>query len=219
MCIQEREASYNMFSALLGTLNINPDLTLASEESLISATDITIDGNTKNTLALSSTKPQVSFIQNIKDKYEINDVDQLRSRRKEKSGWSQDMLTNRISIPDSTYFNTLRRNLSSQIIGQTETAMESVLTQVSRSFQDILSSNRIGSDSDKEFEIIQPNARKSKQDEDSKQSDKIEFLGGSVMTSTITSQNSSKIDMSLLSGADGDVMGVTICPLPTRDQE
>jgi hypothetical protein len=208
-----------MFSALLGTLNINPDLTLASEESLISATDITIDGNTKNTLALSSTKPQVSFIQNIKDKYEINDVDQLRSRRKEKSGWSQDMLTNRISIPDSTYFNTLRRNLSSQIIGQTETAMESVLTQVSRSFQDILSSNRIGSDSDKEFEIIQPNARKSKQDEDSKQSDKIEFLGGSVMTSTITSQNSSKIDMSLLSGADGDVMGVTICPLPTRDQE
>ena len=95
VCIQERDASYNMFSSLINSLQltISPTNTYNTERRITCNDD---------------------YIQNLRNIQEQKDIQYIEKRINERSTRNQNYrVSNRVNVPDTaSYFESLKRTVS-----------------------------------------------------------------------------------------------------------
>lgn len=246
VCIQEREASYSMFSSLLSAI----DVTVAPPATSMIPQDDIPRIAPENDIILQK-NANIEYVRQLREKLELKDYEHLSQRQLQ---WSQDLNTDRDNYSDDMDFfrNPFKGTMAKPISAST------IMSQVRRSFNDVFESVKFGSDSeyskfprlwtklspksrndDNASPSLQPSTlspavftfsqRRDDDDEENAQvvmvtAQKKDLTSISMALSTSNNDGSGVIAglssgqqslLQMLNRTETDVMGVTLCPLPT----
>jgi voltage-gated potassium channel Kch len=223
--IQEREASYSMFTALLSALNVNFEGVQQVDKTISTQSNLAITNENLPIFAIDQ------LIRRLREQNDKLDRETLKKRKSEKTGWSRDVLTNRINVPDTAYFESFRRSFAASFSGES-LSVSNVLDQVSSKFKGVLGSVKIGSDGYSETDLVDylwldqgesvnskpaPISDSPSVNEEFSDQMSIQFVTKKEGMSTTMSEQESMLKI-LSEASDENKMGVTMCPLPPREE-